>query len=211
MPVFIIFWVFHRGKQRPLILCFLSVWILRKKFLELGTLATIWQNGWRKDNMLSQKKKNFYPIAFYFLFIVLWQHFINWSFVLVPSYQMIILIILTTHNSTLIYYVELECHTIIYPLVYSKILCIIYVWLEGVFLMAHWVKNLPAIQEMRVQSLGWKDPLEKDMATHSSILAWEILWTEEPGGLQSMESQSKMRLSTAHRMWLQNKAKIIIY
>ena len=52
--------------------------------------------------------------------------------------------------------------------------------------MAHWVKNLPAIQEMWVQSLGWKDPLEKEMATYSSILAWDILWTEELGGLQSM-------------------------
>ena len=42
---------------------------------------------------------------------------------------------------------------------------------------------------MRVQSLGWEDPLEEEMATHFSILAWEILWTEEPGGLQSMGSQ----------------------
>ena len=48
------------------------------------------------------------------------------------------------------------------------------------------VKNLPAIRETQVQSLGWEDPLEKEMATHSSILAWEIPWTEEPGGLQSM-------------------------
>ena len=51
------------------------------------------------------------------------------------------------------------------------------------------VKNLPAMQETqetRVQSLGQEDPLKKEMATHSSILAWNILWTEEPGGLQSM-------------------------
>ena len=41
-------------------------------------------------------------------------------------------------------------------------------------------------RELQVQSLGWEDPLEEEMATHSSILAWEILWTEEPGGLQSM-------------------------
>ena len=46
------------------------------------------------------------------------------------------------------------------------------------------VKNLPAMQETRVQSLRREDPLEKGMATHSSILAWEIPWTEEPGGLQ---------------------------
>ena len=51
------------------------------------------------------------------------------------------------------------------------------------------VKNLPAMQEMQVQSLGWEDPLEKGMATHSSILAWRIPWTEEPGGPQSMWSQ----------------------
>ena len=48
------------------------------------------------------------------------------------------------------------------------------------------VKNLPAMPETRVQSLGWEDPLEEGMATHSSILAWRILWTEEPGGLQSI-------------------------
>ena len=47
------------------------------------------------------------------------------------------------------------------------------------------VKNLPATQEIQVQSLGQEDPLQKEMATHSSILAWEIPWTEEPGGLQS--------------------------
>ena len=48
------------------------------------------------------------------------------------------------------------------------------------------VKNLPATQETQVQSLGGEDPLEKGMATHSSILAWEIPWTKEPGGLQFM-------------------------
>ena len=51
------------------------------------------------------------------------------------------------------------------------------------------VKNLPVMQETLVQSLGWEDLLEKVMATHSSILAWRILWTVEPGGLQSMEVQ----------------------
>ena len=55
--------------------------------------------------------------------------------------------------------------------------------------MAQTVKNLPAIQETRVRSLGQKDPLEKGMATHSSILAWRIPWAEEPGGLQSMALQ----------------------
>ena len=51
------------------------------------------------------------------------------------------------------------------------------------------VKNLPAIRETWVQSLGWKDPQKKGMATHSSILVWKIPWTEEPRGLQSMGSQ----------------------
>ena len=51
------------------------------------------------------------------------------------------------------------------------------------------VKNLPAKQEMQVRSLGWKDPLEKETATHSSILAWKILQREEPGGLQSVGSE----------------------
>ena len=55
------------------------------------------------------------------------------------------------------------------------------------------VKNLPAIQETWVQSLGWEDPLEKEMATHSSILAWRISWTEEPGELQSMGLQGVER------------------
>ena len=51
------------------------------------------------------------------------------------------------------------------------------------------VKNLPAVQETRIQSLGWEDLLEKEMATHSSILAWKIPWMEEAGRLQSMGSQ----------------------
>ena len=59
----------------------------------------------------------------------------------------------------------------------------------GASLMAQLVKNLPAMQEIQVQSLGWEDLLEKEMATHSSILAWRIPWTEDPGGLQSMGSQ----------------------
>ena len=55
--------------------------------------------------------------------------------------------------------------------------------------MAQLVKNLPVVQETQDQSLGWEDPLQKEMATHSSILAWRISWTEEPGRLQSMGSQ----------------------
>ena len=59
------------------------------------------------------------------------------------------------------------------------------------------IKNLPAMQDMGVQSLGRDDPPEKEMATYSSILAWRIPWTEEPGGLQSMGSQkSRTQLSS---------------
>ena len=56
-------------------------------------------------------------------------------------------------------------------------------------LVAQLVKNRPAMQDTQVQSLGWEDPLEKGMATHSSILSWRIPWTEEPGRLQSFGSQ----------------------
>ena len=59
----------------------------------------------------------------------------------------------------------------------------------GASLVAQMVKNLPAMQETWVVSLGWESTLEKGMATHSSILAWKIPLTEEPGGLQSMRSQ----------------------
>ena len=56
-------------------------------------------------------------------------------------------------------------------------------------LVAQSVKSLPAMLEAQVRSLDWEDPLKKEMASHSSILAWEILWTEEPGGLKSTGSQ----------------------
>ena len=59
----------------------------------------------------------------------------------------------------------------------------------SISLVAHMVKNLSAMQETQVQFLGQEDPLEEGMATHSSILAWRIPWTEELGGLQSIESQ----------------------
>ena len=63
-------------------------------------------------------------------------------------------------------------------------------WAELASLVAQMVKHMPAMQETCVQFLGWEDPLEKEMATHSSTLAWKIPWTEEPGRLQSMGSQS---------------------
>ena len=60
------------------------------------------------------------------------------------------------------------------------------------------VKNLLAVQEMWVQSLGGEDPLEEEMVTHSSILVWEIPWTEEPGGLQSIELQESGTSESTH-------------
>ena len=65
--------------------------------------------------------------------------------------------------------------------------------------MTQMVKNLPTVQEIQVQSLGQEDPLEKGMATHSSTLAWRIPWTEEPGGLQSRESQTAGHHRTTNR------------
>ena len=56
-------------------------------------------------------------------------------------------------------------------------------------LVAQMIKKMPAMQETQVGSLGWEDPLEEGMVSHSSILAWRIAWTEEPGGLQAMGSQ----------------------
>ena len=85
-------------------------------------------------------------------------------------------------------------------------------------LMTQMVKKLLALQETWVQSLGWEDPLEAGMATYSSIPAWRIPWTEEPGGLQSMESQSDMTewLSTVHStshlkhfFWMLNGASLV--
>ena len=73
------------------------------------------------------------------------------------------------------------------------------IFLIGASLVAQTVKRLPAMQETRVQSLGWEDPLEKEMATHSSILAWRIPWTEEPGGPQSTGSQRvRHNCATSH-------------
>ena len=65
----------------------------------------------------------------------------------------------------------------------------------GDSLVAQRLKHLPGMRETRVRSLGGEDPLEKEMATHSSTLAWRIPWREEPGRLQSMGLQSRTRLS----------------
>ena len=74
-------------------------------------------------------------------------------------------------------------------------------WMYGSSMVAQMVKNLPAMLETWVWSLGWEDPLEKEMATHSSILAWRIPWTEEPGGYSPCdrkELDTTDQLSTQH-------------
>ena len=78
--------------------------------------------------------------------------------------------------------------------------------------MAQMVKNLPIAQETMVWSLGQEDPLEEEMATHSSILAWRISWREEPGGLQSMESQRCVhdRVSETHTQLLEVSPDIVL-
>ena len=75
--------------------------------------------------------------------------------------------------------------------------------MEWVSQVAQTVKNPPAMQETWAQSLDKEDPLEKGMATHSSILAWRIPWTEEPGGLQTMESQRVRQdlVTNTHAKW----------
>ena len=65
----------------------------------------------------------------------------------------------------------------------------VYMFVPIPLLVAQMVKHLPTMRETRAQSLGQEDPLEKEIATHSSTLAWKIPWTEEPGGLQSMGLQ----------------------
>ena len=68
-------------------------------------------------------------------------------------------------------------------------------------LVAHLVKNLPAVQETQVRFLGWQDPLEKEMANHSNILAWKTPWTEEAGGRQPMGSQSWAQRDDWHTLY----------
>ena len=78
----------------------------------------------------------------------------------------------------------------------------------GAALVTQMVKNLPAVQEAQVRSLGQEDPLEKGMATHSSILAWRIPWTEKPGGLQSIELLKE--LDTTERLTLSHLDVIVL-
>ena len=83
----------------------------------------------------------------------------------------------------------LSVSTLLLPLSYKTLMIAFMAHLDVRSPVAQKVKRLPAMWETQVRSLGQEDPLEKEMATHSSTLAWRIPWTEEPGGLQSMESQ----------------------
>ena len=81
--------------------------------------------------------------------------------------------------------------------------------LSGQSLVAQIVKNLPAVQETQVRSLGGKDPLQKEMANQSSILAWRIPWTEEPDGLQSMGSQRVRHSWVTEQQHLEKASKLL--
>ena len=76
------------------------------------------------------------------------------------------------------------------------------VYFSWASLVAQMVKHLPAVQQTWVRFLGWEDLLQKGMATHSSILAWRIPWTEEPGGLQSMDGIAKSLRDTTEQVTL---------
>ena len=79
----------------------------------------------------------------------------------------------------------LEKRPLVFPILLFSCFLRVYICLFGI----HWLKRLPPMQEAWLRSLGQEDPLEKEMAIHSSILAWRIPWTEEPGRLQSTGSQ----------------------
>ena len=98
-------------------------------------------------------------------------------------------------------YINIHTHTYIHSSVikiWNFAICNNKDGFRGASLVAQMVKNLPAMQETPVQSLGQEDPLEKGMATHSRILAWRIPWTEDPGRLQSMGSQRVRHNWTKH-------------
>ena len=95
----------------------------------------------------------------------------------------------TRGKKEILEYVFYGIKTVEFP---NCVLYLVIVVFGGACLVARWVKNLPAMQETRVWCLGQQDPLEKEMATHSSIVTWRIPWTEESDGLQSMG---------LHRVW----------
>ena len=125
-------------------------------------------------------------------FVKLLYWFILWEFFIATSLPVFGIINLSNFSHPVGFIVVCYCDLNLHTLYYYWL-----VWVP----MAQWVKNPPAVQETQetwVPSVGWEDPLEEEMATHSSILAWKISWTEEPGGLQSMgckESDTTERLT----------------
>ena len=104
------------------------------------------------------------------------------------------ILLLVYENATYLCYINFVFCKLLNSCVSSDSFLVVSLGFSGTSLVAQMVKSLPALQETQVQSLGRECPLEKGMVTHSSILAWRISWTEEPGGLQSMESWGQPQL-----------------
>ena len=104
-------------------------------------------------------------------------------------------------------------HIWIHIYIYIYIHIHIHIYIKRASLVAQIVKNLPAMQEIQVQSLDQEDPLEKGITTQSSIPAWRIPWTEEPGGLQSVGSQKEsqtteqLNMSMVHNIYINPRKK----
>ena len=145
---------------------------------------------WTQDCQISRAHHN----AFHFLCVLKLHDLVLHDFVLYvlsgPLGLILLFLNIWPHMmEAAVTWVALISVYVIKPLLTSK----------HVSLVAQTIKNLPAMQETWVQSLGWEDPLEKDMATHPSTVTWRIPWTEEPGELQSTGSQkSRTRLSSKH-------------
>ena len=146
-----------------------------------------------QDSFASSTPGQLYDFLFYFLLVF-------------SRFTMLCYFLLYSKLNQLYMYIILSSlpeHWIEFPVLYRRLLLVIYfipssVHIYGAYLVAQRLKRLPPMRETRIWSLGQEDPLEKEMATHSSILAWRIPWTEEPGGLQSMGSQK----SRTRMKWL---------
>ena len=114
------------------------------------------------------------------------------------------LLIIVVEHSVLLHSPETEGGCTFTSLLLDRSTCYFLSWLAGASLVAYIVKNLPVMWETWVWFLVWKDPLEKGMATHSSILAWRITWTKEPNRLCTVHAVIKnwTRLNNFHISWL---------
>ena len=126
--------------------------------------------------------------AFLSLLAILWNSAFNWIYLSLSP------LLLASFHSSALHKASSDNHfafSLFLNLWNGFVYCLLY----NITDLLQMVKNLPAMQETWVECLGWEDPLGKGMTTHISILAWKIPWTEEPGGLQSMGSQSRTRRS----------------